>query len=356
MLNLPGFLSPEERLALVAVLHSRGHTAREHVRANAILLIDKGWSFTAVSEALFLDIDTVRSYFARYNSGKLEALFNDDYRIKESKLTDEQKDLLRSHLNEHLYVDSKLIIAHIIHEFGVRYSESGINVLLHTLGFVYKRPKHVPSGADPVAQEDFIRRFQKLMASKSADAALYFVDAMHPTHNSAPSYGWILRGEDKELPSNCGRQRLNINGALNIETHEVIVQAVDKVNADAMVNLLKQIDAVNQAADVIYVVSDNAGYNHSKAVKEYLSSGQSKIVLWFVPPYSPNLNLIERLWGFFRKKVMNNRYYPTFKEFSEEALMFFECLSEYADELRTLLTQDFQRFSKTPDKRVTIAY
>lgn len=356
MLNIPGFLSPEERRELVSVLHSRGHTAREHVRVNAILLIDKGWSLTQVSEALFLDSDTVRGYFARYNSGKLEALFNDDYRIKQSKLTDEQKDLLRSHLVEHLYVHSNLITAYISLEFGVEYSPSGTNALLHQLGFVYKKPKHVPAGADLEAQEDFIRRFQELMDKKSSDTPVYFTDAMHPTHNSAPSCGWILRGEEKELPANCGRQRLNINGALNVETHEVITQSVHRVNAEATVELFKQIDAANPEADIIYVISDNAGCYHSNPVADYLASGQSRICLLFLPPYSPNLNLIERLWGFFRKKVMNNRYYPNFKKFSEEVLMFFECLSEYADELRTLLAQNFQRFAKTPGATVAMPY
>jgi hypothetical protein len=62
------------------------------------------------------------------------------------------------------------------------------------------------------------------------------------------------------------------------------------------------------------------------------------------------------VWKFFRKKVMNNRYYATFKEFTEEALMFFECLSEYTDELRTLLTHNFQLFTTQPGKQVRIGY
>ncbi len=356
MLNAQGFLSREERLELFAVLHKRGHSTREHVRANVILLLDKGWSLSEVAEALFLDIDTIRKYFARYNSGKLDALFNDDYKVKESKLNDEQKECLRCHLAQNLYVASKSIMSYIQLEFGVEYSQSGTHLLLHELGFVYKKPKHIPGGADPKAQEEFIHQFQELMANKAPQVPVYFTDAMHPTHNSAPSYGWILRGEDKELPANCGRQRLNINGALNVETHEVITQSVDRVNAEAAVELFKAIDAANPSADVIYVISDNAGCYHSNPVNEYLHSGQSKIRLWFLPPYSPNLNLIERLWGFFRKKVMNNHYYPTFKKFSEEVLMFFECLSDYADELRTLLTQNFQRFHKTPQRQVTMAY
>ena len=356
MLNVPGFLNPEERRALLLVLHGRRHTAFEHVRANAILLIDKGWSLSEVAEALFLDIDTVRDYFARYNSGKLEALLNDNYKAKESLLTDGQKKQLLNHVDNHLYMDSKLIAAYIQLEFGVKYSRSGTHRLLHELGFVYKKPKQIPGGADPEAQDKFIQHFQEFMAQKSPETPVYFTDAMHPTHNSAPAYGWILRGVEKELPANCGRQRLNINGALNIETHEIITQSVSSVNALATVELFRRIDKANPDAAVIYVISDNAGCYHSKLVMEYLESGQSRIKLWFLPAYSPNLNLIERVWGFFRRKVMNNRYYATFKEFTEEALMFFDCLSDYTDELLTLLTQKFQRFDKAPEKLVTRAY
>ncbi len=75
--------------------------------------------------------------------------------------------------------------------------------------------------------------------------------------------------------------------------------------------LFERIEQAHPSAESIYVIADNAGYSHAGAVKEYLSSGRSRIRLWFLPPYSPNLNLIERLWKFFRKKALNNRYYTS---------------------------------------------
>lgn len=156
--------------------------------------------------------------------------------------------------------------------------------------------------------------------------------------------------------ANSGRQRLNIHGALNAGTNELIVQRVERVNAQATVELLKAIDAAHPSASHIHLIVDNAGYYHAQLVSDYLQSGESRVQLWFLPPYSPNLNLIGRVWKFFRKKVMNNRYYSTFKEFTEEALMFFECLSEYSDDLRTLLTHNFQLFGQDTEKQVTNAY
>ena len=353
---LSGFLSPEERRELLSVLHRSGHSAREHGRANAILLLDEGVPLPLVAKLLFLDEDTIRNFFNRYQAGKVTALLDDKRKGKPSMLSDSQKDQLKRHLDEQLYTDCSLITAYILLEFGVSYSSSGTKKLLHNLDFVYKKPKHVPGKANREAQADFIRRFHELMAQKAPEAPVYFADAVHPTHNSSPAYGWIRRGTEKELVANSGRQRLNIHGALNAETHELITQRVESVNAQATVELLKAIDAAHPSAPYIHLIVDNAGYYHAKPVAEYLSSGQSRVRLWFLPPYSPNLNLIERVWKFFRKKVMNNRYYPTFKEFAEEALMFFDCLSEYADELRTLLTHNFQLFSSLPDNQVRMGY
>ncbi len=134
---------------------------------------------------------------------------------------------------------------------------------------------------------------------------VYFTDATHPTHNSTPAYGWIRRGKEKELVANSGRRRLNLHGALNTETHEVISLSADSINTAATVMLFERIEQAHPSAESIYVIADNAGCYHAGAVKEYLASGRSRIWLWFLPPYSPNLNLIERLWKFFRKKVLN---------------------------------------------------
>jgi len=348
------FLTDKERQELRGFLNRRDFSGREHGRASAILHLDKGKSVPQVAEITFLDEQTVRNLVKRYKNGGIDGLLKDEYDGRSFKLTPEMRKELERHLDENLYMDCQGVVNHVAATFGVAYSVSGMRVLLHTLGFVYKKPRHVPGKADREAQADFVRRFRELTAQ--TEAPVYFADAVHPTHNSSPAYGWIRRGGERELVANSGRQRLNLHGALNAGTNEVIVQRVESVNAQATVELLKAIDGANPSAPHIHLIVDNAGYYHAQAVSEYLASGASRIRLWFLPPYSPNLNLIERVWKFFRKKVMNNRYYATFREFTEEALMFFECLSDYADELRTLLAHNFQLFGKDSEKRVTIAY
>lgn len=140
MLDLRGFLSHEERRELLCILNRSGHSAQEHGRANAILLLDDGVLLPLVAKLLFLDDDTIRNFLARYQSDKLEALLDDKRHGKSPKLSDFQKEQLSQHVAEHLYTDCSLIAAFILLEFGVSYSESGTKKLLHRLDFVYKKP------------------------------------------------------------------------------------------------------------------------------------------------------------------------------------------------------------------------
>ena len=157
-----------------------------------------------------------------------------------------------------------------------------------------------------------------------------------------PAYGWILKGEEKELKTNTGRQRVNLNGALNIADHTVVVRQEDTINAEATIRLLKDIEAKHPEAATVYCIADNARYYRARAVREYLA--RSKITLVFLPPYAPNLNLIERLWKFFHKKTMYNRYYASYAEFQDATKRFFNDVNRrrYADELATLLAENFQ--------------
>ena len=207
----------------------------------------------------------------------------------------------------------KVVIAHIDKQYGVHYSVSGVTDLLHRLGFSYKKPTHVPGKQNPVRQQAFIEEYEQIKMDKGKNDPIYFADATHPQHNSIPSYGWIKKGQKKELKANCGRQRLNINGAINIETLEPTTGFYDTINADLTIDLFSKIEAKHPNAKTIYIIVDNARYYRSRLLKEYTEG--TKIKLIFFPPYSPNLNLIERYWKFFKKKVLNNCYYETFGEF-----------------------------------------
>ena len=149
-----------------------------------------------------------------------------------------------------------------------------------------------------------------------------FIDATHPQHHPVLAGGWIKRGEKQGIPTNTGRRRLNINGAIDLERLEPVVRCDDTINADSSIALFEQLVAFHPMAVCIYVICDNAPYYRSKAVQDYLKA--SRIQLVFLPPYAPNLNLIERLWRFFKKRLLYNQHYETFIEFRTERETFFK--------------------------------
>ena len=348
MKSYKNFLKPEERTKLL-LLHRAEHYSRYADRIKVILLLDKGLSFKRISEYLFLDDQTSRNYLSRFQAGGVDALINDNYIGYTGKLNEAYHKELTEHIKENIYLDVKPIIAYVESIYGVKYTSSGIRSLLHKLGFVYKKTSHVPGKANREKQEDFIKRFENFMDNKPSDTPVLFMDASHPQFNSMPAYGWIYKGERVEVPSNTGRERINLNGAVDAETHEAVVLECVTVNADATIELFKELERKYPNAPSIHIFSDNAKYYYSKKVKEFLEN--SKINLWRLPPYSPNLNIIERLWKFFHRKVLYSKYYETFIEFKNECLMFFETLSDHKDKLKSLLTLNFQLFSDKNKRR-----
>lgn len=209
--------------------------------------------------------------------------------------------------------------------FAVVYTVSGMTALLHRLGYVYKKPELVPGKADREAQEAFLAQYEELNKNKGENDVILFMDAVHPLHNPALGYGWIKRGQDREVPSNTGRRRLNINGAVDLERLEPVVRYDDTIDATSTIALFEQLLLAYAYATCIYVICDNARYYRSKAVQEYPKDSRIKLV--FLPAYAPNLNLIERLWKFFKKQVLYNRYYETFGDFRNACEGFFNAHS-----------------------------
>jgi transposase len=313
-------------------------------RVKAVILLGRGWSVSEVAEVLLLDENSVRHYFERYFVGGEAELLVLNYQGRQSTLTIEQEKILSEHLDKNVYLSSGAVRHYIDKTFGVLYRPSGVKALLHRLGFVYKKPKHVPSKLDPQAQKEFVAMYEQLKENKGKNDPIYFGDAVHPQHNSIPSYGWIRRGVDKELRSNGGRRRVNINGVLNIESLEIATDFAKTIDAHSTLRLLRRLEKKHPEADVVHVILDNAAYNKSKWLGEKLEG--SKIELHYLPDYSPNLNVIERLWKFFKKKILYNKYYEKFDDFVAVCKGFFRNRKKYQDELRSLLTDNFQIFNK----------
>src|SRR5438045_4486538 len=140
-----------------------------------------------------------------------------------------------------------------------------------------------------------------------------------------------------------GRQRFNVLGALHAITHQLITVTNDSyINATSVCELLEKIAALGLQTPITLVM-DNARYQRCRLVLERAT--QLGIELLFLPPYSPNLNLIERLWRFVRKECLYSQYYEHFEPFKQAITQYLaETRVQHQAALARLLTLEFQTF------------
>jgi len=336
---MPKFLTYEEFVSLKQ-LHRSLKNKKAADRVKVLIMLHLGFTPTQISQALMLDETTLSRYVKTFKEKGVEGLLEVKYTGGKTRLTLCQEQELKVYLKENITRTAKEVVDYIFLTYKVNYSIIGTTKLLHRLGFTWKKPKIVPGKANKEKQEEFLKTYNSLKESLNINDQIYFLDSTHPEHNTKPSYGWILKGKanDKFVKTNTGRERLNLNGALNFQGKVVLDE--ETINKKATIHLLETIKE-KQKKGKVYLVLDNASHHHAKEVKRWVLH-HPRFKLVFLPVYSPNLNLIERLWRFFHNKVTYNHYFETFKEFRDETLKFFKNLKQYDKELSTLLTDNFQ--------------
>jgi transposase len=329
------FLNDEERRHL-KVQHKKERDGRIRDRIKAVLLHDSGWSPQKIAEALLISDEAVRGHIEEFKTIRKLRPENGG---SQEKLSEKQSRQLEAHLQEHTYLYVKNIVAYVEIAFGVKYTVHGMRNWLQRHGFSYKKPAIVPGKANEQQQKEWIAEYEKLRAELPADETICFIDGVHPTHNVQPAYGWIKKGIRKEIPANSGRSRLNLSGAVDVVSHGVIVQVDKTLDANSTISFFRKIEEAYPGKNKIHVFCDNARYYKNKLAQEYLKT--SKIVIHFLPPYSPNLNPIERLWKWMKECVIYNAYYPDFEDFKSAVLGFFSLLASLSSDSE--LGQCFRR-------------
>ena len=270
-------------------------------------------------------------------------------------LTSVQLAGLYRELGQQLYTDCRAIADWLARTYGVRYSVSGLTVLLHRLGanalvaLSYKLTTAVPCQADAGVQTAFLAdTLVPLLAQAAAgDAVVYFADAAHPTHNTRATHVWTETGKERPLLTVSGRERVNLNAALNAHCPtQVHLDETDCVNAQSTQRLYEKLLAAHPQGPV-HVICDNARYYQNKALTAWLAD--KRLVQVFLPPYSPNLNLIERLWKFLRQKIINTAFYRTKGQFKTAVLDFFDRLDEFGPELTSRMRLKFHVLDSQPN-------
>ncbi len=332
------FLTEDEKRKLRETHHSE-RFRRYADKIKAVLMLNEGFSYEQTATLLMLDEMTIRRYEKEYKEQGIKGLLECRYFGSTGFLSITEEEELTTHLKTDIYQTVKEVVAYVARKYHKTYSTEGMTHLLHRLHFVYKKTKVIPGKLNREKQEEFKKDYLELKNGKYGKGKIYFVDASHPQHNNMPFYGWIYKGETKTIKSNSGRSRLNLNGALNLENMDITILSEKTINTHSMMRLILTIEEKQTEGEIFFVV-DNASYNHSYELQLFLTD-HPRVHLKYLPAYSPNLNIIERLWKFFHSKH-HDAYFEKFKEFETAVLSFFQNIHQYDGELKTLLTDSFQ--------------
>ncbi len=321
-----------------------------HIRRRALVLLlryekipnDKITSITGLCE------NTIIDYVQLYQDGGIKRLTELHFRKPVSQLQPFDE-LIKTHFEKNPVATIAQACKEMEVLTGIAIKNTQMRHYLKNLGIHWRKVNSIPAKVDIEAQQKFHdEQLQpKLEEAKEGKCAVYFVDAAHFVLGAFLGYLWSFARVFVRTPS--GRQRFNVLGALNAVTKEL-----NFITNDTYITSVQVCELLKKLAETttlpITLVLDNARYQRCFMV---ISLAQTLgIELLFLPPYSPNLNLIERLWKFTKKKCLYSKYYSNFKAFNQ-AISHFLATMHVSDqkELDSLLTLKFQLFTEEQIKK-----
>ena len=331
---------------------SKNPVERARRKCWVVYLRGRGISRKEVSSIVRVDEDTVTEYVRKYVEGGLKLLLFDDYRKPKGRLDDHTEHLRRVFESEPPHTVNEAIEI-IERETGVRFKNSGCRSFLRKLGMRFRRCGLVPGnafgedGKQRKTQEDFYHHqlVPRIEEATQGTRVLLFADAAHFVMGAFLGMIWsVVR---ILLPSSSGRKRYNVLGAYDPIKHQVITATNSTVvNQETFCALLDQINhSYGTSGLPITVVLDNARYQKCQSV--FQKAAALKIELLYLPPYSPNLNIIERLWRFIKKQVLYSRHYETFAKFTDAIDNCMKNITtHFQEKMKSLMTLNFQLFEK----------
>ena len=380
-------LLTEEQKIKLETQHRKERNGKVRDRVKAILLSSENWTQPQIAQALRINETTVATHIQEYlDKNKLK----NESGGSSSKLTVEQTNELICHLEKNTYPDTKKIIAYVQKTYAVQYTQQGMYNWLKHNKFSYKAPKGVPLKCDIASQNAFKEKYNNIKSNLLEGEKILFMDSVHPTQATKISSGWIRKGVEKMIATVAGRSRINLTGAIDLESMSIFTGEYKTIDGEATIEFLKHLDHSTDDTDRIHLIADGGGAHTCREVgaflgikdpfnRKYLENEyqiklpsdkkiltkrfirqlkevlnkepelfadkeimkvkqitvkmlldalrkpppHKKFVLHILPPYSPNLNPIERVWKVMNEHVRNNEVFPSFKEFKTAVLGFF---------------------------------
>jgi transposase len=324
---------------------------RVYQRLTAVLTIAEGKSREEVAHLLGIGLSQLGEWLRVYRNKGLDALCALHYKGDPGKLTPGQVNHLKEKVSTGCFRNSDQIRQWILDTFEVSYTPSGVKDLLRRIGVSYHKVSGFLWKADPDKQHAFVKRIARHQReAKRPDAPRtrrYYVDACHPVWGLDLVYCcWLLVGQRLLVGMGSGRKRLNILGGYCPDDHEYVDYRLtrDNINGEQFINFMRLLRALHPETEKFILYVDGAKYYGSAVVKAWLKR-HPEFHLSRIPAYSPNVNLIERMWKFLRAKALS-RWHKTFEDMQAAVSEVLDHLEDYRGELQTLMTEKFHIIDK----------
>lgn len=335
-------LSEDTRATLMELHQTHIHPVIRQ-RADVLLLRSENISNKKISKITGLSEPTIIDYVHQYRAKGEAWVTTLNFRKPVSKLQSFDAEIL-AHFEKNPVSTIAQACSEVSKLTGITVKNTQMRAYLKKLGIKWRKVGGVPANVDIEAQQKFHdEKLQpRLEEAKAGKRTVYFMDAAHFVMGAFLGFLWCVTRVFVRTPS--GRQRFNVLGALN-----AITKKLEMVTNDTYITSIQVCELLTKLAEnatlPITIVLDNARYQKCALVME-LAQTLGIELLW-LPSYSPNLNLIERLWKLTKKECLNSKYYNHFSLFSGAISNFLMTMnSTHQKQLDSLLTLKFQLFTK----------
>ncbi len=305
----------KKNLALVQTAMNYAPSQWMFPRYQAVVLVLKGYPYAEVSEIIGRSIATVSHYIQAYRHGGLAALEPRHSPGRTHRLTAEQEQTVAEVVTHQTPQDvgfpaemngtAPLVRRFIRNRCGVMFSERGVRHLLYRLGFACTRPTYTLAKADPEKQAAFreASEGQRQRLLRGDVDRILFEDASMIRDYQAIQRTGFPKGQQKVIPTYGKHWGDKLLGTLDYESGEILCRHATQYDAAEFLKFLQQI-VDHYPKDRIVLILDNARIHHAKLIQPFLADHRDTLTLMFLPPYSPQLNPIDGLWGWMKCTVI----------------------------------------------------
>lgn len=335
-------LTDTQRDEIAEAIDDPATSERAKIKLLAIRLHSLDMPHGQIAAALNISGDTVTSYLKAFRKGGVAELLENRHFRPTSSVEAFLDDITRS-LADTPVATAKEAAHRIKQITGVQLSEDQARRIMKRVGLAYRKTASIPGGADPQMQLIFLQEelIPRLEEAREGKRRVFFVDAAHFVLGAFLGMIWCLTRVFVRTGS--GRQRYSVLGAVETRDHDLVsVRTTGSVNAQTVCELIEKV-AQRYPTEAITLVMDNARYQRN--AKVIACSAHNGIELLFLPAYSPNLNLIERVWRLVKSRTLRNKYFPDFATFRGSIDAFMDSLNGTNRHLlKSLITENFQTF------------